>query len=74
MLGDKPPAASSPNVINGSTDGDETVEDPDLEPTNNTSTQQTSPLPPKDSEPAEAEEETGLSPEQQLSNDCVGGD
>uniref|UniRef100_A0A3Q3CZ01 Uncharacterized protein n=1 Tax=Haplochromis burtoni TaxID=8153 RepID=A0A3Q3CZ01_HAPBU len=56
----------------GSTDGDETVEDPDLEPSNNTSTQQTSPLPPKDSEPAEAE--TGLSPEQQLSNDCVGGD
>ncbi|XP_042071469.1 TIMELESS-interacting protein [Haplochromis burtoni] len=72
MLGDKPPAASSPNVIKGSTDGDETVEDPDLEPSNNTSTQQTSPLPPKDSEPAEAE--TGLSPEQQLSNDCVGGD
>lgn len=70
MLGDKPPAASSPNVINGPTDGDETVEDPDLEPTNNTSTQQTSPLPPKDSE---AEEEPGLSPEQQL-NDCVGGD
>lgn len=72
MLGDKPPAASSPNVINSSTGGDETVEDPDLEPTNNTSTQQTSPLPPKDSEPAE--EETGLSPEQQLSNDCKGGD
>ncbi|XP_005457469.1 TIMELESS-interacting protein isoform X1 [Oreochromis niloticus] len=72
MLGDKPPAASSPNVINSSTGGDETVEDPDLEPTNNTSTQQTSPLPPKDSEPAE--EETGLNPEQQLSNDCKGGD
>ncbi|XP_076743138.1 TIMELESS-interacting protein-like isoform X1 [Maylandia zebra] len=72
MLGDKPPAASSPNVIKGSTDGDETVEDPDLEPSNNTSTQQTSPLPPKDSEPAEAE--TSLSPEQQLSNDCVEGD
>lgn len=59
MLGATAPAAPSPNIIDSS-DGDEKVENSDLEPasSNTTNLQQSSQLPPKDSEACEDEEET----------------
>ncbi|XP_030581047.1 TIMELESS-interacting protein isoform X2 [Archocentrus centrarchus] len=76
-LGATPPAAPSPNVINSSSDGDEKVENSDLEPaSSNAATtiiimQQSSQLPPKDSE---GEQESSPSPEHQPSNDSTEGD
>lgn len=75
-LGAVPPAAPSPNVINSSTDGDEKVENSDLEPassndTTTTITQQSSQLPPKHSE---AEQESSPGPEHRPSNDGTEGD
>uniref|UniRef100_A0A3Q0R1W3 TIMELESS-interacting protein n=1 Tax=Amphilophus citrinellus TaxID=61819 RepID=A0A3Q0R1W3_AMPCI len=67
--------APSPNVINTSSDGDEKVENSDLEPASSNATttimQQSSQLPPKDSE---GEQESSPSPEHQPSNDSTEGD